>query len=185
MSQVMPFQDPDLEKLYTFCRFFQNKLPHDPKKAPLQLDGDVALRYYRIDKIAETEIKLTVNDGGVLRSPTEVGTRQAKEEEASLSEIIEVLNERFGAGLTEAHRIFVDGVQKYAVTDPQVVDWARSNSLENFLLPLRPRLADKIVDLLDSAPEFAGRYLNEPEFQELAFKMMGKAIYDAARATAT
>ena len=28
----MPFSDPDLEKLYTFARFLELKLPGDPRR---------------------------------------------------------------------------------------------------------------------------------------------------------
>ena len=51
LAQVMPFTDPDLEKLYTFGRFLQLQLPKDDKAAPLHLDGEVALKYYRLDKM--------------------------------------------------------------------------------------------------------------------------------------
>jgi len=94
LSQVMPFTDPDLEKLYTFGRFLELKLPKDEKKAPLNLDGDVALKYYRLDKILEAQIKLAAAEPIALKSPLPVGTRKAKEDEAPLSEIIDILNER-------------------------------------------------------------------------------------------
>ena len=56
LSQVMPFADEDLERLYTFARFLELKLPRDEKKAPLNLDGEVALAFYRLDKISEGQI---------------------------------------------------------------------------------------------------------------------------------
>jgi type I restriction enzyme, R subunit len=96
LSQVMPFADEDLECLYTFGRFLELKLPKDGKKAPLDLDGDVALAFYRIDKLAEQRIMLSLAEVVPLRGPTDVGTREAKDPEVALSEIIDVLNERFG-----------------------------------------------------------------------------------------
>src|ERR1019366_8368164 len=84
LSQVMPFADEDLEKLYSFARFLELKLPRDEKKAPLALDGDVALKYYRLDKINEGSIALSLAEPVALRGPTEVGTRKAKDEEVAL-----------------------------------------------------------------------------------------------------
>ena len=66
LSQIMPFSDPDLERLYTFSRFLETKLPHDPRKAPLKLDGDVALKYYRLDKISEGAIALKAREPGTV-----------------------------------------------------------------------------------------------------------------------
>lgn len=41
-AQIMPFVDADLERLYTYGRFLELKLPQDPKKAPLKLDAETA-----------------------------------------------------------------------------------------------------------------------------------------------
>jgi type I restriction enzyme R subunit len=75
LSQVMPFADEDLEKLYTFARFLELKLPKDEKKTPLDLDGDVALKYYRLDKINEGQIVLSLAEPVALRAPTDVAER--------------------------------------------------------------------------------------------------------------
>jgi type I restriction enzyme R subunit len=112
LSQVMPFTDEDLEKLYTFCRFLELKLPKDDKKAPLDLDGDVALKFYRLDKINEGQILLLAEPVVPLRSPTDVGTRKAKDDEVALSEIIDVLNERFGTEFTNADQLLFDSSSK-------------------------------------------------------------------------
>ena len=77
LSQVIPFTDPDLEKLYTFGRFLELRLPQDPKKAPLQLDGEVVLSYYRLQKISDGTIELAPGAGGAVFGPTEAGKRLA------------------------------------------------------------------------------------------------------------
>lgn len=79
LTQIMPFVDTDLERLYTYGRFLEAKLPQDPRKAPLDLGGDVALKYYRLDKISEGAIVLESGDNIPLRGPVDVGTRKANE----------------------------------------------------------------------------------------------------------
>jgi hypothetical protein len=93
LSQVMPYQDADLEKLYTFGRFLEAKLPQDPKKGALGLEGDVALRYYRLQKTGEGSIQLDAREPIGLKGPTDVGTKKGPDQEARLSEIIEILND--------------------------------------------------------------------------------------------
>ena len=63
LSQVIPFQDSDLEKLYTYVRFLLNKLPKRPSEK-LILDDDVQLKYYRLQKISEGTINLQQGDPG-------------------------------------------------------------------------------------------------------------------------
>jgi len=181
LSQVMPFTDPDLEKLYTFARFFETKLPQDPKKAPLQLDGDVALKYYRLDKISEGSITLRVAEPGVVYGASEVGTRKAKDDEAQLSEIIEVLNERFGTEFTAADQLLFDQFVAAAKLDDEVVQRAKANPLDNFALAMKGKVEELMVDRMDQNQEIVTRYLNDAQFQDLAFRLLVKRIYDEIR----
>ncbi|WP_437593442.1 type I restriction endonuclease subunit R [Sorangium sp. So ce1000] len=181
MSQIMPFQDPDLEKLYTFCRYFEMKLPHDAKRSPLKLDGEVALKYYRLDKISEGAIQLRVAESVGLRSPVEVGTRKAKEDEAKLSEIIQVLNERFGTEFTKADEILFDQFIEAAKADAEVVQRAMANPLDNFALSMKQKVEDLMIDRMDQNQDIVTRYLNDPEFQETVFRPLVKKLYEAAR----
>lgn len=46
LSQVIPYQDSDLERLYTYLRHLAAKLPK-PKSGPdYEFDDDVKLQYY-------------------------------------------------------------------------------------------------------------------------------------------
>src|SRR5690606_8763840 len=181
LSQVMPFTDPDLEKLYTFARFFETKLPQDPKKAPLRLDGDVALKYYRLDKISEGSITLRVAEPGVVYGASEVGTRKAKDAEAQLSEIIEVLNERFGTEFTAADQLLFDQFVAAAKLDDEVVQRAKANPLDNFALAMKGKVEELMVDRMDQNQEIVTRYLNDAQFQDVAFRLLVKRIYDEIR----
>jgi type I restriction enzyme R subunit len=181
LSQVMPFADEDLEKLYSFARYLELKLPKDEKKAPLDLDGDVALRYYRLDKINEGQILLRVADPVALRAPTDVGTRKAKDEEVALSEIIDVLNERFGTEFTKADQLLFDQFIEEAKQDSEVVERALANPLDNFELAMKSKVEGLMIDRMDQNQEIVNRYLNDPAFQSAAFKAIVKQIYEQIR----
>jgi type I restriction enzyme R subunit len=177
----MPFADEDLEKLYSFARFLELKLPKDEKKAPLDLDGDVALRYYRLDKINEGQILLSVAEPVALRAPTDVGTRKAKDQEVALSEIIDVLNERFGTEFTKADQLLFDQFIEEAKQDREVVERAMANPLDNFELAMKPKVEGLMIDRMDQNQEIVNRYLNDPAFQSAAFKAIVRKIYDEIR----
>lgn len=181
LSQVMPFTDVDLEKLYTFARFLELKLPRDPKKAPLDLDGDVALKYYRLDKINEGQIALAQAEPVPLRAPTDVGTKKAKEVDAALSEIIEVLNDRFGTEFTRADQLLFDQFVAEAKEDEGVVERALANRLDNFELAMKPKIEGLMIDRMDQNHEIVNRYLNDPAFQTAAFQALVQRIYREIR----
>jgi type I restriction enzyme R subunit len=181
LSQVMPFTDPDLEKLYTFGRFLQLKLPRDAKAAPLDLDGEVALRYYRLEKINEGQIMLALAETTAIRGPSALGTRSAKEVEAPLSEIIDVLNERFGTEFTKADQLLFDQFIQEAKEDHETVARAQANSLDNFELAMKPKVEGLMIDRMDQNQEIVNRYLNDAAFQSAAFKAIVKQIYNEIR----
>jgi type I restriction enzyme R subunit len=177
----MPFQDPDLEKLYTFCRFLETKLPQDPRKAPLKLDGEVRLKFYRLAKIREGDVLLEAHENVPLWGPTAIGTGKPKEDEARLSEIIEILNERFGTEFTKADQLLAEQFVETAKEDEEVVQRAKANPLDNFSLSMRPKLEALMIDRMDQNQEIVTRYLNDPQFQEVFFRLLVERIYREVR----
>ena len=72
-----------------------------------------------------------------VKSPSEVGTGKAKDEKAPLSEIIEVLNERFGTQFSEEDRLFFQQIKEKACKSEQVIQTAMANPLDKFQLGIR------------------------------------------------
>jgi type I restriction enzyme R subunit len=93
-----------------------------------------SLQYYRLQLVYSGAIDLKDGDGveyGV-KSPTDVGSRKAKEEKAPLSEIIEVLNDRFGTNFTEEDRLFFEQIKEKATNTPEVVRLRQANPFDKF-----------------------------------------------------
>jgi len=54
ITQVVNFNDIELVKFYTYCRFLERKLPALSQSEVFKLNGDeIALEYYRLQKIAD------------------------------------------------------------------------------------------------------------------------------------
>ena len=62
LSQVIPYQDSDLERLYTYLRHLSAKLPRRRSGPAYHFDDDVRLEYYRLQKINEGSIALQDGD---------------------------------------------------------------------------------------------------------------------------
>ena len=114
LSQIIPYQDTDLERLYAFVRNLLAKLPPPGDGQAFVLDDEVALRFYRLQQISERSIGLGEGEPEPLKGPTDVGTARAKDEEVTLSSLIDRLNERFGTDFNEADQLFFDQIRASA-----------------------------------------------------------------------
>ena len=99
--------------LYSFGRFLLPHLSLERDTSVVQLGDEVDLQYYRLQRIFSGAIELREDNGEYgVKSPTDVGTGKAREEKAPLSEIIEVLNDRFGTSFTEEDRLFFEQIRE-------------------------------------------------------------------------
>jgi type I restriction enzyme R subunit len=90
--------------------------------------------------------------------------------EAALSEIIQVLNERFGTEFTKGDQLLFDQFIEEAKQDREVVERALANPLDNFELTMKPKVEGLMLDWMDQNQEIVNRYLNDPAFQSAAFE---------------
>ncbi len=182
LSQVIPFGDSDLEKLYTFTRFLAAKLPRRALGPQYNFDDEVALKYYRLQKISEGSIVLEPGAGGELKGPTAVGTGMVGDEEVELSQLIDILNERFGTDFKPADQLFLDSVREDAVANEALRQAASANSIENFKYVFGKALEGLFIDRMEQNEEIFARFMNEPNFQRLVEEHLRKQVYEQIRA---
>jgi len=181
VSHVMPFTDTDLEKLYTFGRFLLLTLPRPEETDAPHLDEEVQLKYYRIQKLSEGAISLIKGGEEVVHGPTDVGQGSQEGAKAPLSEIIELLNARFGTDFKPEDQLTIDQFVADAKADAEIRKRAQANAFDNFALALRQPIEGLIIDRMERNEQLVTRYLNNPEFQEVLFRMMAQRIYDEVR----
>ena len=108
LSQVIPYQDSDLERLYVFLRHLAAKLPRRKSGPAYRFDDEVRLEYYRLQKISEGSISLGDGEARPLDGPTEVGSGLVRPQPVPLSQLIDIMNERFGTDFNQADQLFFD-----------------------------------------------------------------------------
>lgn len=165
LSQIMPFQDVELEKLYSFSRFLLNKLPQADVGSQFQLGDEVALDYYRLQKVAEGDLVLQVQGDYGLDPTTEAGLRRAEEAKARLSDIIRILNERFGTDFTDADRLYFDQMAEFFMQDEDLAKRAKSNPLENFKYAVDDVFFDKLIERMDANQDIFDKVMGNAEFR--------------------
>lgn len=180
LSQIMPYVDPDLELLYSFGRFLLPHLPLERDGSTVKLGDEVGLQYYRLQRVFSGAIELREgeDDYGV-KSPTDVGTGKAKDEKAPLSEIIEVLNNRFGTNFTDEDRLFFEQIKERATNNPEVVRLRQANPFDKFQLGLRRMLEELMIQRMSENDKIVTRYMDDKSFEDAAFAVLSRVIYDA------
>jgi type I restriction enzyme R subunit len=126
LSQIIPYGDSELEKFYAYSRFLLTKLPTPDAGPAFVLDDEVALRFYRLEKLEEGKIRLDEGEAQPLKGPTETGSSLGQEPEVPLSTLVENLNIQFATNFTPADQLFFDQVAEAAVE----VDTLKQSSKE-------------------------------------------------------
>lgn len=177
LAQIMPFVDPDFERFYAYAKLLQTRLPKRELSESLHLDDEVALEYYRLQKIKEGSIDLLTGETGELSGTTEAGLKRAKDEEALLSEIINVLNDRFGTEFEEADKLFFDQIEAELMEDETLQTQAKVNKIDTFKYAFEDLFITKLIDRMDQNQEIFEKILEDKIFGNLVKELMMKKVY--------
>jgi type I restriction enzyme, R subunit len=180
LSQIMGYEDRDLEVRYSFGRLLLRRLPRE-RAERFELDGEVDLHSYRLQRVTETDIALVKGETGEVDSPTVVGTGSKADEEVHLHEIIKIINDRFGTNFTKADELLFDQVIADGQADETVRQRAEANDFENFALSIRERITGLMIDRMDKNEEVVSKFLNEEEFKALVTEHIARMIYKGLR----
>lgn len=180
LSQIMPFQDAELEKLFAYGRLLLNKLPRKTLEDRFKLNDEVALQYYRLQKINEISIALEHQPEYGLAPGSEAGLRKEKDGEIELSQIIEKINDRLGTDWTPTDRLLLDQVGMDLIDNEIIYKQAKNNSFENFKKGSLSELATQAwINRMDLNQEKGIEALtNEKLMKAIVSEYLAKFIYD-------
>ena len=181
LSQVIPYQDSDLERLYVFVRHLMTKLPRHASGAAYKFDDEVKLEYYRLQKISEGSITLKDGAARKLDGPAEVGSGVLREQPVRLSQLIDVVNERFGTDFNQADQLFFDQIVEAAMGDDGLRRAAAVNPGDKFELLFKNVLERLFVDRMDQNEDIFVRFMNDVPFQKVVTSWMAEEAYRRLR----
>jgi len=177
LAQIMPFREPEFEKFYAYAKLLLTKLPKRDLAESMKLTDEVAMEYYRLQKIKDGSIDLITGEEGELDGLTEAGIKRAKEEKAALSEIIDVLNDRFGTEFEEADRLFFEQIEAELMGDATLQTQAKVNKLDTFKYAFEELFIDKLIERMDQNQEIFEKILENQSFGGLVKELMMKKVY--------
>ena len=181
LSQIIPYQDSDLERLYAFVRNLLSKLPPPGDGQAFVLDDEVALRFFRLQQMTEGSIDLSDGEADPLKGPTDIGTAQVKDEDVTLSSLIDRLNERFGTNFTDADQLFFDQIRASAEKNENIAEAARANSLKDFASYLDRMLDELFIARMEGNEEIFSKVMTDTEFRSAAHEHLAHEIFRRVR----
>lgn len=152
LSQIIPYDDRELEQLCVFAKHLYPLLRVDRLDDEEVDVGELQLTHYRLTKRAEHHLKLNEEGGDYGLDPASaVGSGKAHDpEKKRLSEIIEALNDIFGAEVSDEDQLqFLTGIANRISRQEDVMAQVNGHSIEQVMHGLFPkRVLDTVLDAM-------------------------------------
>lgn len=180
ISQIVTFEDPQLEKLYIFLKYLIRKLPKRENPLPYEVLEAIDMETYKVEKKVEAHLKLEDSEG-LIDPMGGGGERGATEDEKdALSRIIKEVNERYGTNFNNADRVILNDLSKRLLESKIFVGSVRNNSKDAAKLKFDQLFQDELVGVLDNHFSLYQKLDQSPELkkfvQERVFEYVVKRI---------
>ncbi len=166
ISQLVTFEDVDLEKLYVYAKSLNRKLPKRENPLPYQVLEAVDLDSFRVQQTYKGSIQL-VNEDGQTPPITSGQPKHTEDEIDLLSVIVTTLNETYGLNLTEEDKVDIGRIKEKLETDEELrAVMNPQNSLDNIRIKFNKTVDGLILDFVNTKLELYKK-LSEPKVNEM------------------
>ena len=166
VSQLITFEDVDLEKLYVYARSLNRKLPKREGRLPYEIQDSVDLDSFRIDQTFQGQIPLMDEEGEVPGISTG-RPHHTDDEKDVLSHIIQVLNETHGLGITDEDKIDLERIRsKLEVDEGLRAVMTGNNTIDNMRMKFEKVVDDLLLDFVHTKLDLYKK-LTEPKANAL------------------
>ncbi len=180
MSQIVDYDDKELEKLSLYARYLRPLLRERViEEDDIDLDN-VVMSHYRLSKIRERHIKLKTDEDSRLEPSDDIGTAKPKDKkEEFMSRIVARLNDMFITdNLTDGDMIdFLRTTTSKVAENDSVMKQVLNNTAEQALLGDFPEAFDNaVMDSDEAHQDMMMQYLSNPllaaSLRRLAFDLL-------------
>lgn len=152
LSQIVPYEDRELEQLCVFAKHLHPLLRVDRLQQDDVDVGELQLTHYRLSKRAEHQLRLSEEGGEYTLKPgSDVGSGKPRDpEKKRLSEIIDALNDIFGAEVSDEDQLhFLTGIAERISRQEDVMAQVNNHSVDQVMHGLLPkRVIDTVLDAM-------------------------------------
>ncbi len=175
LTHIISLNDDRLHKFYAYGKSLLRKLPKDDGERIPNLDNDVMLQYYRLQKVYEGSFELQY-EVGILSNKTSGTGLPIEEEKENLSEILKNLNERLGTNFTEMDKVLEQFIRDMSANEELVL--RSKNPLELFKIIYDENIMDIVLSRMTQNQEFCERYLEDEEFRKEVDKILLPLVHE-------
>lgn len=162
ITHIIKLEDTPLHKFSAYAKCLLRKLPPMGTERTPNLDNDVALQYYRLQKIFEGQIELEAKTG-VLPGGRHGTGFPGEEERASLSELVASLNERFATNFTEIDKVIEQFIEDMA--NNSELQLRAKNPIGMFKIAYENNIMDVVISRLQQNQAFCIKYIEDTDFR--------------------
>lgn len=175
LSQIIPFEDVDLEKLFVFAKLLRRKLPISRLELPTEILDDIDIASYRVRQTSSGA--LTPERGTQVLDPMAATSAFASKEDPiePLSKILEVLNEIFGDDAEKALEK-LNTLAEEVVENRAVRDSIRINTPQKARLTVDDTVMTKILDWYRSDFNFYKRITDDEHVKKLVLDLVFESV---------
>ena len=166
LSQILTFVDADLE-LYAFGRLLLRKLPVWRDQLPVEIQQNIDMDSYRIQKTGSGKITLARGTAELEPMGPKAQYHPISEALEPLSQILQELNVRFGTDFTEEDKVFIQQLEQKLPADPALEASVRVNPPENARLTFNHVVNDRLQEMIDANFKFYKQVTDDPEFAKV------------------
>lgn len=172
LSQIIGYEDPELELLYEYGRFLLVKLPPRAETGAVDI-GEAQVSHLRMTRGPEHDLKLEAVGEREVRSLLPGGALGDGPEDKTLADLIDEINEQYGTGLSSQDRILVGQFVMAIAENPGLVEVALNNDAETFGRELDKDADQIVIEQAASNEALLVRYFDDENVNRL-FKQVAK-----------
>ncbi len=171
LSQILPFDDVPMEKFYAFGKYLLRLISLEESKLPREVLQEVDMDSYRIQRMYKGQIDLKRGGGELQSSQLDGETSGSEEAEESLSEIIRVINDRYGTDFSEDDKVFT-AFRDRLYKDEVVQKSAEANTKENAKITFEDKAREHAREMIDEHFGFYKKFNDDDDFREALVHML-------------
>jgi type I restriction enzyme R subunit len=186
LSQILPYTNPEWEKLSIFLTFLVSKLPapveEDLSKGILEA---IDMDSYRVEKQAAVKIQLPDADAEIEPVPTSGGGHRPEPELDRLSNIIRTFNDQFGnipwTDMDRVHKLITEDIPHRVAADTAYQNAKQNSDRQNARIEHDKALARVMTAVLKDDTELFKQFMDNESFKRwMTDTVFGLTYYDGA-----
>lgn len=176
LSQLIPFSDISLEKLFIFWKFLLKKLPTINEPLPFWVLEDADIDSYKI--INKWEKSITLEADWELKSMSSWWGSFIEMKEEELSVIIRTLNDTFWTDFTDDDKVFVWRMMNNLKNNEDLKNKIKNNSKENVLAVFDWYFDDVMIEILNNNTDFYKKIVDNDKIKKRLKDNLFQMIYN-------